>query len=373
MSGIRKLNCLILLLLLASLLWAGGCKQPIIGSAAKDKYTPGGKDQKGYLYSTGGVVMFVRWTEINKKLNGQLSIFYSTGSRGKSTDASSHPFEGVFDGESVSLNFTGSIWSERLSGKTWTGSIKGDELTLVIPTKSGLLESLKFKAATVEEYNQIVFGIKQDVQIENTRIRQEEAEAAKIRTEKNAVITGNERVKTSIDELVALIRRLEGRVRFDDVLSNYSQTWENMKINHNELREKAAEKPLTSFRLGKVEHILGRLQHDIGTFEHHSGTLEHRIVSVNDAINDVKEAADNIRISWEFLGRAVAANSTGTPTSQFSENDISQSLHLAEERIQKALRETQQASRQKVSFEGQAKDLYRKAESFVKSLKAMDQ
>lgn len=338
----------------------------------KDKSLSGGSDQKGYLHSDGSSAMFLQWTAINSKLNGQMNVFYAKGSRGKSTETSSHSFEGVSDGKNISLNFTGSQWTDRLGGKTWTGTISGSELTLVIPVNGGTLAPVKFNAGTVQQYNQAVLDIQQSVQTENTRTQQENAEAARINAEKNAVAEGNDRVGSSINSLINATKQLESSLKFDDVFKSYSSTWEKMKADHKNLLEKAAEQPLTSYKLGTVQYQLGVLQYDIGTFESHSGTFDYNLARVNAEIASVREAQESLEKSWRLLQQAVVANSSGTPNAQFSESDISSGLHLGDARIQKASEEIQRASIKRASYESQAKDLYRKADSFVKSLRAVE-
>lgn len=370
MSAMRKQHYLIFLLL-TCLSLAGGCGQAK-NEPARDKGISSGNDQNGYMHADSDGVMFIRWTEINNRLNGQLSVFYAKGGRGKSTGTSSHSFEGISDGKNISLNFTGSQFTEALSGKTWTGTISGDELTLVIPASNGTLAPVKFSAGTVEQYNQTVLGIKQSVQTENTKIQREDAEAQRVEAEKDAVVEGNNRVRSSINALISSINQLENSLKFDDVFRSYARTWEKMKSDHSKLQDKAAEKPLTSYKLGNVQYLLGGLQYDVGIFESHSGTLDYKIARVNDAIKSVREAQKSLRDSWEFLQRSVVGNSSGSPTGQFSEADIAQPFRAAEEKIEKASEEVRRASKQRVSYDSQAKDLYRRAESFVKGLKAVE-
>lgn len=351
------------------LLLSVGCRQ---AKSVSDKGTSSGIDQSGYMHADSESVMFIRWTEINNKLNGQLSVFYAKGARAKSTETSSHSFEGVSDGKNISLNFSGSQWTDPLGGKTWTGTISGDELTLVIPSNNGTLAPVKFKAGNVEQYNQTVLGIKQSVDAENSTIQKEKAEAARIDAEKGAVVEGNNRVKSSINSLVSSISQLENSLKFDDVFRSYDRTWEKMKADHKNLQDKASEKPLTSYKLGTVQYLLGGLQYDLGIFESHSGTLDYKIARVNDAIKSVREEEKGVGGSWDFLRQAVAGNSSGSPTAQFSEADIAQPLRAAEEKIQKALEQIQQASQRRVAYDSQAKELYRKADSFVKALKPVE-
>lgn len=353
-------------------LWLSvGCRQGK-NEPVRDKGISSGKDQNGFLHADSDSVMFLQWTEINGKLNGQMNVFFAKGSRGKSIGTSSHSFEGVSDGKNISLNFTGSQWTDALGGRTWTGTISGNELTLVIPVRSGTLAPVKFNAGTVEQYNQAVLGIKQGVQDENTQVQKENAEAARIEAEKSAVVEGNNRVKSSINSLISSTSQLENSLKFDDVFRSYARTWEKMKADHKNLQDKASEKPLTSYKLGTVQYLLGGLQYDLGIFESQSGTLDYKIACVNDAIKSVREEEKSVGGSWEFLQRAVVGNSSGSPTAQFSEGDITQPLRAAEEKIQKALEQIQQASQRRASYDSQAKDLYKKADSFVKTLKAVE-
>jgi hypothetical protein len=268
-----------------------GCRQ---AKSVSDRGISSGNDQTGYMHADGESVMFIRWTEINNKLNGQLSVFYTKSARVKSTETSSHSFEGISDGKNISLNFNGSQWTDPLGGKAWTGTISGDELTLVIPSSNGTLAPVKFKAGNVEQYNQTVLGIKQSVNAENSSIQKEKAEAERIEAEKGAVAEGNNRVRSSLNALSNSTSQLEGSLKFDDVFRSYARTWEKMKADYKNLEDKAAEKPLTSYKLGTVQYLLGVLQYDLGTFESHSGTLDYKIARVNDASKSLRAAEKSV-------------------------------------------------------------------------------
>src|SRR5438309_5409339 len=82
-----------------------------------------GSDQGGYFMKSDSWLLFIQWTEVDKKLNGQMQVFAITGQSEKQSDVSNHPFTGVTDGENVSLNFSGSMWVDALGGKTWKGRL----------------------------------------------------------------------------------------------------------------------------------------------------------------------------------------------------------------------------------------------------------
>jgi len=370
MPDIKRIHIIAGLLLSCLLLTA--CARGGNNETPKDRARASGNDQSGYLHADVESVLFLQWTEINGKLNGQMNVFFAKGSRGKSTGTSSHSFEGVSDGKNISLNFTGSQWTDGLGGRTWTGTISGDELSLVIPANNGTLSPVKFSAGTVAQYNQAVNGITQNVQDTNSKIQQQNAESARIQAENNAVNEGNSRVQSSLNALITATNQLESSLKFDDVFNDYAKSWAKMKADHRNLQAKAAETPLTGYKLGNVQYLLGGLQYDVGIFESHSGTIDYKLARVNDGIKSVREAQKSLRESWEFLRQAVLGNSSGSPTAQFSEADLAQPLRGSEEKIQKAITATQQASKQRSLYNGQAKDLYKKAETFVKSLQAVD-
>jgi chromosome segregation ATPase len=161
-------------------------------------------------------------------------------------------------------------------------------------------------------------------------------------------------------------------VKFENVFADYAKTWNKMKTDHKNLMDKAAERPLTSYQIGNVQYLLGTLQYDLGTFESHSGALDYNFARINEAIKSVRESQDHVRDSWQGLQQALSANSSGTPGAQFSDADIAAPIRAADERIQRASQAIKEASQRRAQYHSQAKDLYKKDETFVKSLKTVD-
>jgi hypothetical protein len=181
----------------------------------------------------------------------------------------------------------------------------------VVPANNGTLSPVKFSAGTVAQYNQAVNGITQNVQDTNSKIQQQNAEAARIQTEKNAVNEGNSRVQSSLNALVTVTNQLESSLKFDDVFSDCAKSWEKMKADHRNLQAKAGETPLTGYKLGNIQYLLSGLQYDVGIFESHSGTVDYKLARVNEGIKSVREAQKNLRESWGFLQKAFSGNSSG--------------------------------------------------------------
>jgi len=339
---------------------------------ANDNGLTSGSDQKGYLHADSDSVIFLRWTEINGKLNGQMNVFFAKGNRTRNTDTSAHSFEGVSDGKNLSLNFTGSVWTDGLGGKTWTGTISGNELTLVIPSNNGQLSPVRFIAGTVEEFNDAVLLIKKGVREQNATVQQENADAARVQSEQTAVFEANNRVRSSLEMLNTATTQLAHSLNFDPVFEAYEKTWEKMKSDHANLIAKANERPLTSYKVGEAQYLLSTLKYDIGTFEYHSGTLVYNFKSVTDAIKSVRDAQSKVRINLQELQRAAASNSSGTPAAEFSEADVLPPIKAGDEKIQEAIAAVKKASVRRGQYQTQAKELYRKDEVLVKGLKATD-
>lgn len=370
----KKLPRVLSTLLLVGVVFLCGCEQKGLGQATtlqrpQELKPTNGNDQRGYLSVVTGRILFVRWTEVNKKLNGQLQVFYAEGNRDWRTDTSAHSFEGVSDGENISINFTGSVWFERLSGKTWTGTLKDKELKLVVPTRSGVLETITLESATVDDYNQAVLSLKRNVTETNAQMQKERAETAKKAAEQRAVTVGNEGVENSIRRSANAANVLEEKTRFDDVLSAYAREMEKMKAHYQEMKNLAAKQPLDSYQFGKVEYALGKMEYDLSSVQYRNGSMEYRMEQVKTAISDAKEEINGLQGAWTKLQNAVASNSVGTPGAKFTQNDVLQSINATESRISKALALMQSASKQAASYETQAKKLYKDGEAFVKGLK----
>ena len=359
-----KFNPACFLIIVTCCLLVGCIRNGVSGSSAND--------QKGFIHADAEGVLFLQWTKVDNKLNGQMSAFFVKGAREKTAGNSSHAFEGVSDGKNISINFTGSQWTDALGGRTWTGTISGSDLTLVIPSNNGTLLPVEFTSGSVEQYNQAVAEIRNGVQQENKRTQQEKSEAAKIQAEKNAVIEGNNRVRSSLNALSTGMNAIESSMKFESVLADYVKTWDKMKGDHKNLTEKAAQKSLTSYEVSNAQYLLSTLRYDLETFDAHSSTFDYYLNQLNEAVKSVKEAQGNVKESWQRLQLAIAANSTGVPGSEFSDADISQLIRASDEKIQQASQATRGFSQRRVQYHNQASDLYRKDEALVKSLKAVD-
>jgi predicted nucleic acid-binding Zn-ribbon protein len=331
------MRALLIAILLLSTLAVCGCGQRQASATVENGNKPSGSEQRGYLYSDDNSAAFIRWTEVNKKLNGQLQVFYTKGYAERQFQNAGYSFEGMCDGENVSINFTGSVWISDLSGKTWTGTLKGGELTLVVPTGAGTLAPVKFKTASVEEYNNAVVAIRRGLVEHNAQVKRERDEAARIAAEQQAVADAKQQVESAIDGLASATNDLLAGEDFDVVLKDYAGHRTEMQAHYQEMKGKAARKQLTTSELREVESDLRTVESDLRSIESDARSMEYRLRSMNRKIDEAREAIAWLRQSWGGLRQAMSANTTGTPSAPHTEADVSEQTRRAEAVIENAL------------------------------------
>jgi hypothetical protein len=146
-----RLMHILFLPLIVLLLLLSGCTLPA-GSAVA-RLLGQSNPPAGYVAIYTNEAFFISWTAINSNLTGQLQ----TGRLdGNTVTNSTHAFKGVFNSPSISINFTGSVLTDSLSGQTWTGTMKNGVLTLVYPADNGTLQTIVFKSGSINDYNQAI-------------------------------------------------------------------------------------------------------------------------------------------------------------------------------------------------------------------------
>lgn len=361
-------------LILATLLlcFVSGCNSlPGRAGNGGGGMTGSGSGQKGYLAVDNKNIVFVQWTEVDKRLNGRLQIVYLKGGGRMQTESRDASFQGVTDGENVSLNFTGSIWDSPLTGKTWTGTLRGGELTLVIPLNNGILAPVKLYPATVDDYNQALAGLSKDVDAQNAQAQKERNERARIASEQQAVADGIEQVNRASSALADAVAALKD-VNYDDVLKDYADHLTEMRSHYREVKDEAAKTPMSSYQLGKVRYALSRVEYDMTRVAYDGSRMKYVTDLQRGKVSRAREAGEALQSAWSNLQAAAARNSTGSPTIPFDEAGIAQRKRQAEQEVGAAIEALQAASAKAAAFEKQAKDVRDEANTFVNRIKASD-
>jgi hypothetical protein len=367
--------------LLLALALLAGCKEvagnnPRSSSAGGEKPSPTPIEveirKTGYLHTDDDSATFIQWAKAEREIKGQMQVL-DVNREGK-TDSSSYSFEGVFDGDNLSLTFRGRHQTS-LEGVTVTGTLKGDALTLFWPQNNGTLLTQELRPASVAEYNDAAH-ILQERAREIVAASEEakrlaaaaRAEAARLAAEKRAVVEAQNKVAGAAQSLHNAVRALAGADFYADELRSYGETWRRMKEARAELLAES-RKPLTSHQLGKVERKLGIMSQHLGKIESRRGSFDSRLSSANMRIRDTEEEIARLQLAFALLQKAQAANTTGEPRGAVKAEFIAKAVQSARSEINKALAARDVAKSRAAAYDKQAADLYRQAEAFVKTLK----
>ena len=375
-TGVKQLFPLLLALALLA-----GCKEVAgndrrssAGGAEKTSPTPIEAESRktGYLHTDDDSATFIQWAKAERQLEGQMQVL--DVKRDGNTDSSSYSFEGVFDGDNLSLTFRGRHQTS-LEGITVTKTLKDDALTLVWPQSNGTLLTQKFRPASVAEYNDAAHRLQERAmeigaasEEAARRAAAARAEAARLAAEKRAVVEAQNKVTGSAASLRNAVRELPGAEFYADALRSYGETWGRMKEAHAELLAER-RKPLTSHQLGKVEQKLAIVRQRLEDIESRRGNFDGRLSSANTRIRDTEEEIARLQTAFAQLQKTVAANTTGEPRGAVTADRITKAVESARSQINKAVAARDAAKSRAAAYDKQAGDLYRHAEAFVKTLK----
>jgi len=360
----------ILFPLLLALALLAGCKE-VAGNdprssasgAAKPSPTPieAESGKTGYLHTDDDSATFIQWAKADRQIKGQMQVL--DVNRDGKTDSSSYSFEGVFDGDNISLTFRGRNQTF-LEGITVTGTLKGDALTLVWPQSNGTLLTQELRPASVAEYN----GAAHILQERAREIGAASEEAARLAAEKRAVVEAQNKVTGAAESLRNAVGELPGADFYADALRSYGETWRRMKEAHAELLAES-RRQLTGRQLGIVRSRLGRLQSLLGSVELRRGNFESSLSSANTRIRDTEEEIARLQTTFAQLRQAVAANTAGEPRATVTAERVAKAAEIARSEINKAVAARDAAKSRASAYDKQAADMCRQAEAFVKTLK----
>lgn len=333
------------------------------------------REQTGYLSKSDDGATFIQWAKTDRQIKGQMQIFDMK--RTGETDSKSYSFEGISDGNNVSLSFR-DRYLTFLEGRTITGTLKSDVLTLVWPQRDGTLWTQVYRLASVADYNYAVRNLQerasQIVAAKQEAARQAQAareEAAKIAAERLAVVDAHKRITDTAEELRREIKRLCGQTCFISTLKAYATEWKTMQAEYAILKQQASL-PLDSYQLNTVKYHLNSLKYHLNSHNYQRNSFDSDARDADDRIKEVNDLINRLNAGWERLQQAVSANTTGEPRAAITTEQISKAVEYARSEINKSVATQKAAQKQAATYDKQAEDLYRQAEAFVKTLKAVD-
>ncbi|MEW6183907.1 MAG: hypothetical protein AB1500_12180 [Bacillota bacterium] len=352
----------IIILFIIFILFLGGCGTPKTDSKpfssgepiAKENSNmrePARSQQLGWLYKSDYETIFIRWVETDKNLVGQLQLVKFNG---KDATSETHAFNGIRNGSDISITFSGSIWVEDWSGITWTGSLKGNELTLVFPCKDGTLGTIIFKPGSVEDYNEAVLGF----QNQADTIAALEALQQKQEQVRKELLNIFDELNENTSELAS--------ISFNDVVSEYQAQLEEMQSDFTKLRQDATVQPFNSYQLGVVQYDLGVLDYHLGCYDYHTNSYERRVDSIRDSQSRINSNISSLQMTWKNYHNLCSSYN------DINSQDIALVINAARKEVSNSELKIEEAQKQVTSYHNQAQQLYQTASSFVAGLKPIE-
>lgn len=329
---------------------------PVVKNEADSK-------QIGFLAAGNTGALFIQWTELDNKLTGQLiNSYIVANSDPLKVDSVNASFTGIHNANAISLT---------LNGKTLTGTLEKNQLTLVFPNSNGTLESHVLVPGTVDDYNKAVLAMQSSTKDMNAKEAQLKADADRIYKQQKAVNDANKRLGSVLSDIDSAAKDLASEATYDDILKDYEETWNKMKADYAQLKSDASVKPLTGVQLGTVQVDLGTMQVDHGTFQTRGGSMQVRNTSITNRIKDIQGSIKAAQDTWKTLQAAVANDTTGTKA-QFTADDLTNAINAGQKQIDSASGIIQAAQAKQAEYDQNDKSTLAEATQFVKGLKATD-
>lgn len=356
MTSIKIKTLNILSILLAIIFLMSGCAEKNnlqsnnnsnTNAIEKDEQTK----QLGYVSIYKNAAIFLRWTNLNNQLEGQLQIASLVNDK---VESQTHSFTGIMNASNISIKFSGSLWTDSLSGMTWTGTLVGDTLTLVFPAKDGTLQTITFKSGSINDYNQAISNL-QGQSAAKTAVEAYQGKQEEVRKALNIALHNLNEDTSSLSSL-----------KFDSDIENINESLATMQEHFNKLKQDASLTPLSNYQLNTVVKydLETSMKYDLDT---------NMAYKINTALGyDIKQAQqlsakvnDEISILQNCWGEYLKYNS---PSSQFNQDIISSAIAAAKEQQPLLEKKISSAQEQGNYYYNQGKQLYQTAKDFVSGL-----
>ncbi len=351
------------------------------------------QDLGGYVFADETIAMFIQWTESANALSGTASFAQPDAASASGVKAVSVGFTGVRAGKQIT--FTVPFGSG--APTTWTGVLDVLSLAMYFPTTNGTISPLMLHPGTAADYNQAVLMIQQSAlqQAAQARVAQAtataqvsqqaavataqvtmaQATADALNMQRTNVANANERLNSALRNLKSDTDKLARDTTFDALLQSYANHWTMMQEKDQTMRKDAAKQPLTCFQRNTVESEANSIEPLARSIQSDDASLQ----SIADRINTdlqgdsyssgIKRDIQTAQTAFTALQTAVAANTTGAPSPQFTQDDVNNAVNVAQQQIDTSTAAMKGAQKQGADYDQKVAQLLKNAQGFVAGLK----
>jgi len=264
----------------------------------------GGAPPTHYYAAGSDWAIYLAWTEdATGHLQGQVQVVGADPNdpaRLKSTNAS---FTGTRNGEDISIAFP---LLSAFGGATWTGSLKNNAISLVIPT-TGLPSNPTLAAGSFEDFQSAAQAVQAKVNVAQQQQAQQQAIVAQQQAEaraaaqqqfehdRQASIAYNEaseassrmrdgyaEVRDSLNELANAVPATPGS---NSLSSQYAAQWAKMQNVWEQELAAARVSPMTCYQKGQVSYVAGQVNYELGQMTYLDGQTKYQLDQVQRYFN----------------------------------------------------------------------------------------
>ncbi len=268
-----------------------------------------------YYAAADGWAIYLAWTEdTTGHLQGQIQVIGANPSDPAKMQTLNGAFTGTRNGQDISISFP--LLSNYL-GATWTGTLKNNELSLVIPTAE-LPSNPTLIAGTFEDFRKAAQKVQNQVNIAQQQQAAAQAAAAQqqqLNQEKSAayasVAEAQNRTRGGFAEVQTALAMLERAI--PETPSNgglrdqYAAQW--LKLQRTWAQEQAAAQvtPMTCYQKGQVTYIAGQVTYENGEVKYLDGEATNLLSSLRSSLNAANDGLAVVE-EWapEYYRRAQA-------------------------------------------------------------------
>lgn len=328
----------------------------------------------GYLLTSDTTVAFIQFTEDqNGHLTGSLEQVYATADNTVQNESAA--FTGVRNGSQFSLTFSALGLSQ-----TDTGTLNGNTLTLQWPDQNGLVETGVFRAASTSDYNTAAQNLRHRIagyaaasQAAQATASTQQANAQATATGQQAldqaVTTANNQLSGDLTGLTSDIQSLASSTKFGDALNGYAKDWSQMQADYqqeqNDYKNGCGD---GGYNASVVAYDASNVSYDLSSIQYDDSSLNYDKSSMSTALQQVQSDMQAVQSDWGTLQSAVAADTTGGVSSEFSQSDVNAAVAKAQQQIDASNKALASAQGKANQYDQEAVQMNTNAQSLANSM-----
>lgn len=337
------------IVVIASLFLLAACASPETHSSST------GSLSGGWLHTYSNAVEFFQLTVSSGQVSGQEQEEYVTNSMPPQLQQDSSTVSGTFNGTQVTLTF--SVYGFPV--RTYAGTYGSDSLTLTVPDQSGNLQSITYRPASPDDYNNAVQqfqqSVNQAIQAYNDAMATATASAYQQQmadATASAIADDQQRLVYDLSNIGGAINQLTSDAGFSSVINSYSSDLSSMQKDYSTEQSDASQ---GCSNLTTVYGDLNRVYGDNNSIYGDDNSFSSQSSSVQNDISSVQDYVSKIQQHWGDLGQQ--------PFSGVSASDVSNAVQSGNTTIAQATKSMNDAQSKASGYDSQAKQIVQQAQA----------